>query len=369
MSANSENSKNLIIPLEVYDQFDSFFETILEDILSLWNVEATPLFVSSYYEELIKYNVYPGKHLRAQFFILASNLVNKVDTTRVFAFAWILEIFQAASLIGDDITDNSTSRRGQKCWHLKKSVGLTAVNDMVLLENVGYALLRKYFAESPYYLTLSEILQENTLKMCIGQGLDLLASKNTDVTSFDMTLYKEIVFQKTSNFGFGVPIASALIMKGLSKTEVVERTENFTREIGLIFQIQDDFKDVFGDPNIEGKTSTDISNGKCAWPIVVALERANPTQRLTLIENYGKPNSAQVNIVKSVFAELEIKQEYQKSMALMRQNIEIIIANSPESSTGKEIVSTFGIILRKVLKIKPSFEKSAIFATLNSSNG
>ncbi|CAG7716128.1 unnamed protein product, partial [Allacma fusca] len=287
----------------------------------------------------------------AQLFIAASNCTEKVNDTnrtRIFAFAWILEILQAASLIGDDITDNATTRRGQKCWHLQKSVGLTAVNDMVLLENVSYALLRKYFADSPYYLTLAETLQGNTLKMCIGQGLDLLASKNTDATSFDMGLYEEIVYLKTSYFGFGLPIASALIMKGLSKEEVVEITGNFTREIGLIFQIQDDFKDVFGDPNINEKSSTDIPNGKCAWPIVAALELANPTQRQALIENYGKPNSVQVNIVKSLFAELGIVQEYQKCMASKERNIENIINDIPESVSGNEIVPIYQALLRKI---------------------
>ncbi|CAG7723577.1 unnamed protein product [Allacma fusca] len=227
---------------------------------------------------------------------------------------------------------------------------------MVLLENAGYALLRKYFSDRPYYLSLAELLQDNGLKMCVGQGLDLLASTTTDIARFDMKLYKEIVYLKTSYFGFCVPISSALIMvgiynNGLSEHEVVEITEKFTREIGLIFQIQDDFVDVFGDVNNNGKSSTDIPNGKCAWPIVVALELANPAERRTLIENYGKPNADQVSVVKGMFAELDIIQKYPKHLASIKQNIEIVIANIPKSVAGKEIVTIFKKIIAKILKI------------------
>ncbi|CAG7820659.1 unnamed protein product, partial [Allacma fusca] len=81
------------------------------------------------------------------------------------------------------------------------------------------------------------------------------------------------------------------------------------------------------------------------------LELANPIQRQALIENYGKPNSVQVNIVKSYFAELGIVQEYQKCMALKGRNIENIITNIPETVYGKEIAPIYQALLRKILTL------------------
>jgi farnesyl diphosphate synthase len=63
------------------------------------------------------------------------------------------------------------------------------------------------------------------------------------------------------------------------------QAETISLEIGLLFQIQDDYLDCFGNSIVCGKDSTDIQEGKCAWPIVVALQRATPEQRKILEVN------------------------------------------------------------------------------------
>lgn len=79
---------------------------------------------------------------------------------------------QAAALIADDIMDESRERRNRPCWYLNNGVGMTAINDAFLLENVVYHIMWKYFEGEEYFTKLMKLLQTTGFKTILGQSLD-----------------------------------------------------------------------------------------------------------------------------------------------------------------------------------------------------
>ena len=80
--------------------------------------------------------------------------------------------------------------------------------------------------------------------------------------------------------------------------------------MGHFFQVQDDYLDCFGDPQVIGKVGTDIQDGKCCWPIITALGKATPEQRKQLHDNYGVHSTEAVARVKQIYSQLDIEKEY-----------------------------------------------------------
>lgn len=101
-------------------------------------------------------------------------------------------------LIVDDIMDGSQTRRGKECWYKKDEVGLTAINDGIMIENGMYFLLKKHFGDKSYYIKLVELFHEITFITTIGQCLDLNTSK-LEVTKFTMERFVLKVMLIVSN--------------------------------------------------------------------------------------------------------------------------------------------------------------------------
>lgn len=83
---------------------------------------------------------------------------------------------QAYFLVADDIMDKSITRRGQPCWYRVDDVGMMAINDGILLEQIIYKILRKHIRDHPAYLPLLELFLETTHQTAHGQLLDLITA-------------------------------------------------------------------------------------------------------------------------------------------------------------------------------------------------
>lgn len=116
-------------------------------------------------------------------------------------------------LVQDDIIDGSTQRRGQPAWHMVDGVGLTAINDSIMIESGIFHILDKYFGDKPYHSRLVQLFHDVIFITSVGQSLDIQTSKQ-HVLDFTMEKYKAIVRNKTSYYTFYLPVALAMDMTG-----------------------------------------------------------------------------------------------------------------------------------------------------------
>ncbi|KAH8336929.1 hypothetical protein KR059_008550 [Drosophila kikkawai] len=270
---------------------------------------------AKWFAQVLQYNVPRGKKNRGILTVLTyKNLVPAQELTPeniklAQYLGWCVEMLQSFFIISDDVMDNSTTRRGQPCWHKVESVGLTAINDALMIENAMYAILKMHFSHLDCYVALMELFHEITYITTCGQSLDQLNS-NRSVSDFTMENYKAIVENKTAYYSFYLPFAIALHLAGYKDAEAFRQSKTILLEMGNFFQVQDDFLDCFGNPEVTGKIGTDIQDNKCSWLAVVAMQRANAEQKQIMIDCYGKEDPAKVDRVKELYKELGLPSTY-----------------------------------------------------------
>nr|AKH49589.1 farnesyl pyrophosphate synthase [Rhizosolenia setigera] len=238
------------------------------------------------------------------------------EEARASVVGWGIEFLQAFFLVADDLMDDSKTRRGQPCWYLLPKVGTIAVNDSFLLESFVFTFLKEHFGKEPYYIKLVELFLETIQQTECGQLLDLTSqpkdAKTADLSRFTIERYRKIVKYKTAFYSFYLPVASAMLMSGVTNSKSFKTARNICCIMGEYFQIQDDVLDCYGTPEVIGKVGTDIQDNKCSWLIVQALDRATPEQRKVIEENYGKWDDAKVAKIKAIYNEMGLKSVFEK---------------------------------------------------------
>jgi farnesyl diphosphate synthase len=263
---------------------------------------------------------------------------------------WLTELLQAFFLVSDDIMDSSITRRGQPCWFRNPGVGMIAINDAFLLESSIYVILKKMFRSHPAYVDLLELFHDISYQTELGQLCDLITAPEDDVNldNFSMEKYIFIVKYKTAYYSFYLPVALALHYLQLATPANLRQAHDILIPLGEYFQIQDDYLDAFGSPEVIGKIGTDIQDNKCSWLINQALQRVTPEQRKLLDEAYGRKNSELEAKVKALYHELQLEQVYKDFEEKRVGELRAQIAAVDESEGLKKEV--FEAFLAKIYK-------------------
>ena len=210
-----------------------------------------------------------GKRIRPLIVLLSAKACGASDTDRVVKAAAMIEFIHTATLLHDDVVDNSDSRRGIKTAH--QSFG----NESTIL--VGDFLYSRAFQIMVQInnMDIMEVMSDATNTIAEGEVLQLINSGNPNTNKEQ---YLEVIYRKT-----GKLFEAAMVVGGLLSNQsqtVINTLQICGKELGMAYQIVDDVLDYSSSFEVMGKdVGDDLSEGKVTLPMIYALERATPDMK------------------------------------------------------------------------------------------
>lgn len=244
-----------------------------------------------------------GKRIRPALVLLAYSLFSD-DIQKAIKPAIGLEIFHNFTLLHDDIMDHAEIRRGIPAVHKKWDENTAILSgDAMLIKAYDYFL----DMDSPNFRKILQVFNQTALEVCEGQQYDMEFEKRMDVTEKE---YLRMIELKTSVLLAGALKIGALL--GDADEHDANLLYEFGRNIGLAFQLQDDFLDVYGDERVFGKQiGGDIVSNKKTFLLIKAKELAGD-EDLQRLEHWlqKKPvdRDEKIKAVTSIYDNLRIKE-------------------------------------------------------------
>ncbi|MBA9072825.1 octaprenyl-diphosphate synthase [Flavobacterium gossypii] len=222
-----------------------------------------------------------GKQMRPMFVFLTAKMVSEgIVNERTYRGASVIELIHTATLVHDDVVDDSNRRRGffsiNALWKNKIAV---LVGDYLLSKGLLLSIDNGDF-------DLLRIISVAVREMSEGELLQIEKARRLDITE---DIYYEIIRQKTATL-----IAACCSLGACSvlpeNSEIIERMRKFGELIGMAFQIKDDLFD-YTDDAIGKPTGIDIKEQKMTLPLIYVLNHCSPKEKswvINSIKNHNK---------------------------------------------------------------------------------
>jgi octaprenyl-diphosphate synthase len=258
-----------------------------------------------------------GKQMRPMFVFLCSKLFNNVNES-TYTAASLIELLHTATLVHDDIIDESNFRRGffsiNSLWKNKISV---LVGDFLLSRGLLLAVEKEEFK-------LLKIVSKAVKEMSEGELLQIEKTRKLDITE---EIYYEIIKKKTAT------LISACCESGAQASnaspEDVEKMSDFGEKAGIAFQIKDDLFDYTQNPLIGKPTGIDIREKKMTLPLIYTLNKVDDKTKkyiINTIKNDSKNSKKVEEIIKLVksnngldYAERKMNLYYQQALNILEE--------------------------------------------------
>jgi octaprenyl-diphosphate synthase len=231
-----------------------------------------------------------GKQLRPMFVLLSAKLCGPIGES-AYRAASLVELLHTATLVHDDVVDESLERRGffstYALWKTKISV---LVGDYLLSKGLLLSLDHSDFR-------ILQLLSDAVSKMIEGELLQMEKSRSLNLSE---AVYFEIIQSKTASFLASSCAAGAF---AASQDEILtEKLRRFGEKVGIAFQIKDDLFD-YGSEAVGKPTGNDIKEKKLTLPLIYALNKLDkPTRRelIYIIKNRNKDHEKVKYVIEKV---------------------------------------------------------------------
>ena len=251
-----------------------------------------------------------GKRIRPRLCLTAYSLFKDSFSEEILSPAAAIEVFHSFTLIHDDIMDNADVRRGVPTVHRKWDEN-TAILSGDVMSIESYRMIAKAPAAAlPAVLAL---FSDTAAQVCEGQQYDM---DFEDMESVPMEDYMKMIGLKTA-----VLIACAAKMGALiagASAEQADLLYRFGYDLGLAFQIADDWLDTYADPEVFGKAiGGDIVNNKKSWLLTRAIEKAGKERfadALAMPVSTDEEKEAKIAAVKALYEEFGVEEEARQAI-------------------------------------------------------
>jgi len=269
-----------------------------------------------------------GKKLRPILTILAAKLFGEINNTTLYG-AFSLELLHTASLVHDDVVDDTMERRG------RPSVNARWTNKVAVLS--GDYILSKSLHSATTTQNLRILEAISTIGMILPDG-ELLQLANTKQSAISEEEYLTIIKKKTAML-----FATCTEVGGLSvevDEKSLEHLKKYGEYLGMCFQIKDDIFDYYEDVNIGKPTGNDVRDDKLTLPLIYAIKYSSGKERDEIVQIIDTKDFTTDNINKiMLFAhenggvDYAIKRmDYYKEMAIKE------LAELPENSIKTSLI-------------------------------
>lgn len=278
-----------------------------------------------------------GKRIRPTLTLMGCDVFGE-QVEKALPAAMAVEVFHNFSLIHDDIMDRAPLRRGHQTVHEKwdLNTGILSGDAMLIL---AYRYFEHY--EPEIFAELAKLFSKTALEVCEGQQWDIDFETSDEVS---IEQYLKMIEYKTA-----VLVGAALQMGAIvAKTSEANKKAiyDFGLNLGIAFQLQDDYLDAFGNPETFGKqVGGDIIENKKTYLYLKALELASQQEKEQLLYLYSiksEDNQDKIELVKKVFETSRATDATQKAIAEYTQKAFDVLNAMDIASAKKDQLRMFG---------------------------
>ena len=294
---------------------ETHIESALKELFANLKFTAEP---AGLYDPLRYMMEIGGKRIRPRLCLTTYSLFKDSFCEEILAPASALEVFHSFTLIHDDIMDKADVRRGVPTVYRKWDEN-TAILSGDVMSIESYKLIAK--APAAVLPQVLNLFSQTAAEVCEGQQYDMDFENMQHVP---MEAYMKMIGLKTA-----VLIACAAKMGAIiggASAEQCELLYKYGYDLGLAFQVADDWLDTFGDPKVFGKAiGGDILNNKKTWLMIKALEKASDTERDALHQAMGMPleteeqKAEKIAAVINIYEALGIKEEAKQEIVRLHE--------------------------------------------------